>query len=250
MIAVDVGNTAAKLLVGSDPERSDQPTRAFPISQFDWAHQAVSWAQEFAAPGPVVWQVAGVHRAAAERIRRAVVEADEQANVRWVQRDDIPMPVDVEFPDRLGIDRLLGAYAATALCEAPFIVVDAGSAITVDWINREGRFVGGAILPGLRLQTTSLATGTDALPDLDWQEDRPLAIPGRNTLDAIRLGVLVGAAAAVDALMERYIAEHHQSRPVPLIVTGGDARVLVPHLSHSHRLEPNLVCRGLLRLPR
>ena len=191
-----------------------------------------------------------MHRSAAIRLSTAIQEATPSAQVRLVSRLDIPLQLDVEFPDRVGIDRLVGAFAALKFTEPPIVVVDAGSAVTVDYVDATGRFCGGAIMPGLQLQTTSLATGTDALPDLDWQSDSTLAIPGRNTLQAIRLGVLTAVAAGIDRLVDQYSSLSNSERKISVLVTGGDANLLSSQLKCEHQVEPNLVCRGLLLMPR
>ncbi len=257
VVAVDVGNSTAKLVIQGTPLPDQSPslqTRSFRIAERSWAQSAVDWViQNIAGSTHAQWRIASVHRVAATKLQAAVVETDHDAAVRLVVRDDLPLEVDVEFPQSIGIDRLLGSYAALQEHEPPLVVVDAGSAVTIDWVDTNAVFRGGAILPGLRLQTTSLATGTDALPDLDWLDHQPLEIPGRNTLAAIRLGVLTGVAAGVDRLVDQYarlsnIRYTDDATKITVCVTGGDATTLSPQLECKHQILPNLVCRGLLRL--
>lgn len=247
VLAVDLGNTAAKIAILGENE--SQP-RSFRTDQIDWAQQAIQWVRDHASCSTALWRIASVHRSAAVRLSSAIQEATPSAHIRLVSRRDIPLELDVEFPDRVGIDRLVGAFAALQSAKPPIAVIDAGSAVTVDYIDATGRFCGGAIMPGLHLQTTSLATGTDALPDLDWQSDSTLAIPGRNTLQAIRLGVLTAVAAGIDRLVDQYSNLSNSERKISVLVTGGDANVLSPQLKCEHQVEPNLVCRGLLLMPR
>ena len=118
-------------------------------------------------------------------------------------------------------------------------------------VSREGRFCGGAILPGLSLQARALATETDALPQLHWEQSRAVMLPARNTADAIHAGILVGISAAIDSLIVRFRdAAEHRDHPLHVVLTGGDASTISPHLRHNHEVIPNLVCRGLLDLPR
>ncbi len=252
VIAVDVGNSAAKLVVGIDPigapVGSANLSRSFRIDRAEWAEMAVQWVRDHTPCGTTQWRIASVHRGAAARLSETVRNQLADAEIRLVTRHDLPIVVDVEFPDRVGIDRLVGAAAAVQISSPPLVVIDAGSAITVDWIDPKGFYCGGAIMPGLRLQTKSLATGTDALPDLEWGDDQAIATPGRNTLDAIRLGVLTNVAAGIDRLVEHYSGLVPASLKIEVLVTGGDAKIISSQLKCRHRIEPSLVCRGLLGL--
>jgi type III pantothenate kinase len=246
VVAVDLGNSAAKLVILGENER--QP-KSFRIDQLDWTQQAIQWVRDHASCSFAQWRIASVHRSAAVRLSSAVNEATPSAPISLISRHDIPIELDVEFPDRVGIDRLVGAFAALKSAKPPIVVVDAGSAVTVDYVDASGRFCGGAIMPGLNLQTTSLATGTDALPRLDWQSESTIKIPGRDTLQAIRLGVLTAVAAGIDRLVDQYGELSNSGREMSVLVTGGDANVLSTQLKCVHQVEPNLVCRGLLLLP-
>jgi type III pantothenate kinase len=146
---------------------------------------------------------------------------------------------------------LLSAFAATSRHDPPAVIIDAGSAVTVDWVCGRRRFCGGAILPGLDLQSRALASGTEALPEIRWGGDHPIRLPAKNTEDAIRSGILAGMSASIDALIERYReAAGLAAKEIRVVLTGGDGPAISPHLRHIHQLAPNLVCRGLLDLPR
>jgi type III pantothenate kinase len=239
------------------------------IDQPNWPESAIDWVRDHAECRQTHWRLASVHRDAVGRLDQAIARHGLDLSIRHITSKDIPIEIRVDNPLRVGIDRLLGAYAAWNRYRKAAVVIDAGSAITVDWICDEGCFQGGAILPGLRLQTQSLATGTDALPELSWQRaDTPSAefrgatrrlAPARNTADAIRLGVLTGAAAAIDRLARDYHFDLQSSRQSDansrcenvgnIVLTGGDAEIISPHLQNCHDLVGNLVCRGLLDLP-
>ncbi|TWU57037.1 Type III pantothenate kinase [Rubripirellula tenax] len=258
MVAVDVGNTAVKLAVEQGDAIVDH---SIVISHTDWHQSAITWVRDRLGCKDMQWRIASVHQRAADRLVDAVRIAAPSASIELVTHHDVPMPVAVDFPDRLGIDRLLSAFQARRITRdsspnsgscGPLVVIDAGSAVTVDWVDGAGRFCGGAILPGLSLQSRALAMGTDALPQIDWSEPHQVRIPATNTADAIYAGILVGLAAAIDGLTQRYIESWQQASgsddTVPVILTGGDSLVLSAHLRHAHHQKPNLVCRGLLNL--
>ncbi|NND96190.1 MAG: type III pantothenate kinase [Pirellulaceae bacterium] len=266
IVAVDVGNSAVKLCVqrgdgspvlGRDAVDTDDSLidHAIAIDAADWQRDAMRWVSQRVGCRTAHWRIASVHRRAADELERAIQESiprDSDAfTVSRVTRDDVPMKACVSQPDRLGIDRLLGAYAAVQRYGSPIVVVDAGSAVTIDWVDSSQQFCGGAILPGLRLQTEVLASGTDALPEIDWHDVIAGRGPATNTSDAIRLGVLTGVAAAIDRLAGQY-AEMSSSpqKQAQMVVTGGDSPAISPYLRHLHKIVPNLVCRGLLDLPR
>ena len=266
-VAVDVGNSAVKLCVRkSRREREGVRTESLDehsigLGQLGWQDAAIAWAGDHARSqdnpcGRIAWWIASVHREAADQLSHAIENADGEARIRRIQSFDVPIIADVEQPDRVGVDRMLGAFAARNRTHGAVVVVDAGSAITVDWVCEQGQFRGGAIMPGLGLQTRALATGTDALPKINWQsvENRPgeHAVvagplrPARHTGDAIRLGVLTGVAAGIDRLAHDYAMAAGDPRKPAFILTGGDAGIISPRLKHEHRCVSNLVCRGLL----
>lgn len=211
------------------------------------------------------WWVASVHRDAARRFRDATAASGiDPAVLRIVTRADVPMPADVDFPDRLGIDRLVGAWGAFVEFRSPLIVVDIGSAVTVDHVTGDGRFAGGAIMPGITLQIAGLARGTDALPAVTWERARsaPLSetyadsqasrcVPGKTTEDAIRLGILAGIAGGIEKAVRIYrdaIRGTETARRLQVVVTGGDSERIRPSLDVAHHHRPDLVCRALLDL--
>lgn len=249
-VAVDVGNTAVKLCVRQAESLVDH---TIAIDHSNWHRSAIDWVRDRLGCKDTRWRIASVHRRAAGRLVDALRDDNAGAAIDLVTYRDVPMPVCVDNPAALGIDRLLSAYAARQLCQGPLVVVDAGSAVTVDWVDGRGRFCGGAILPGLNLQARALATGTDALPQIDWSSHRDLHLPATNTIDAIHAGILIGVASAIDGLTAKYLdrdqsSEDGELRVGHLVLTGGDSAALSPHVQTRHVQTPNLVCRGLLNL--
>jgi len=246
-IAVDIGNSAIKLALKTAEALNE---RSVVIEGDGWPETVVRWVQSLVVEQDVIWRIASVHAQATKKLTDHLHTITTATNVHLVTWHDIPMKPEVDDPDRLGIDRLITAYAASLHVEPPLIVVDAGSAITVDWVGDDRRFHGGVILPGLAMQFRSLAVGTASLPQIDWLSCRP-KFPAKNTKDAIFSGVLTGATAGIDRLIIDYCQRAKVSvETVPVVLTGGDAPFLSPHLRHNHERIDNLVCRGLLRLQR
>lgn len=158
--------------------------------------------------------------------------------------EDLPVPIGTQLdPETLtGVDRLLNAAAAFAVMKQACVIVDAGTAVTVDFVDGEGTFHGGAIAPGARLQLRSMHGGTAALPELEFRapDDEPF---GRNTAQAMLQGVFHGIRGLVWKLVERY-AEHYGAFP-PVIATGGDAAALFEGDGLVDRIVPDLTLRGM-----
>lgn len=244
-IAVDIGNSAIKLALNTAETFHEY---SLSLNENDWQIAAIQWAQTQNDEQELLWQIASVHPKAAEMFTGHLRSICPAANVNLVTWRDIPMEPKVDEPDRLGIDRLICAYATTLHCAPPVIIVDAGSAITVDLVTRDGEFQGGAIVPGLGMQFASLAEGTASLPLLNTRNRQP-HYPAKNTSDAIFSGVLTAAAAAIDRLITEYCNQVDiDSEIVPIVLTGGDAPIVSPYLRHNHERIDNLVCRGLLHL--
>lgn len=145
-------------------------------------------------------------------------------------------------PEQLGTDRWAALIGARALTDAACVVVDCGTAVTLDALNTSGEFVGGVIVPGLRLARESLAHATPALDVGPGAAEDCLA---RATADAIAAGTRYGIVGAI----ERIVREFESALgPLDLIVTGGDAPLFVPLLAAPARHEPDLVLKGLARL--
>jgi len=168
---------------------------------------------------------------------------------------DVPVVADVEQPQRVGIDRLLNACAARHWRQriSPVIVVDSGTATTVDLVTSDGVFRGGSILPGLRLSAQALHEYTARLPLLDV--DDTLAgwpqLPGRSTEAAMRAGLLRGQLGAVRelaaGLAESAVQLYAESAPPQLLVTGGGGRLLAEHLPEAVYID-SLALHGLALL--
>lgn len=149
----------------------------------------------------------------------------------------IPSP-GVDEPERAGVDRRLQVLAAVSLAGEAAAVVSCGTAVTVDVGDADGALLGGAILPGLGLGAKALAEGTARLPRIDLAGEA--GMPARDTETAIRAGLLLGTAGAVEHLLRSAdVAER-----TPVFLTGQDAAHLAPHLARPVRTHPGLGIYG------
>ncbi|TWU02061.1 type III pantothenate kinase [Neorhodopirellula pilleata] len=245
IVGIDVGNTAIKWVTD---QKRDRVESVRPGLDGTLRHLAADLMRATADADCAEIRIASVNRSSAAMLESGLrVDAPGNWTIRPITRADVPIKANVDYPERVGIDRLVGAYGASLILEMPLVIVDAGTTVTVDYVDEQGEFQGGAIMPGLMMQTASLARGTDALPDLEWQAsccgESDEQVPGKNTIAAIRLGVLSSVAGGVTRLIESY------GNPRHVIVTGGDAACLSKALKIAHQIQPHLVCRTLLKLP-
>jgi type III pantothenate kinase len=156
-----------------------------------------------------------------------------------------PLPLDYDTPHTLGADRWVGALAAWRL-HGRAIVVDCGSATTVNLVDADGTFRGGAIAPGLRALAAGMAAMTPALPPPAL--DAVVTMPPRSTQSAVDTGVVLGWCGLVERLVAAALAASRG--PATVVVTGGNAERLARHTRLRARLVPDLVHQGLRLLAR
>lgn len=237
LLAIDIGNTCIDigLLAGDNPVFRYKCSTA-PPAQVGLQRLLAP----LAAPrlGVVVGSVvAELGAAYAEACRGLATGPVLQASSAW----DWGLCIDYDDPAQLGVDRLAAAAAAHRAAPAAAVVVDAGTALTVDAIDAEGTFRGGAIAPGLRLGLNALSAGTSLLPPVEFAGAPPLL--GKNAADGLRSGALHGSAALVEGLCARMTAA--LDGRVAVFLTGGDGPLLQPHIAAVHTCDPDLVLRGL-----
>ncbi len=171
-----------------------------------------------------------------------------------VIRRDVPLPINHTLDEQgertVGADRLCDAIGAYALLKQACVIVDTGSAITVDFVDGEGTFHGGAIAPGARMMLRTLHEKTAALPEVEFaapegvgDNDSELQPFGRNTPQAMLNGVFFALRGLVRQLAERY-AERYEAYPT-IVATGGDAQTLFGGDELVERIVPDLTLRGV-----
>lgn len=193
------------------------------------------------------WLVSSVQRSMEAALRSCVSELGAY-DYRLVTHCDLKLEIAVEYPDQVGVDRLLAASAAQEASPGrSLIVIQAGSAITVDWIEPPRRYCGGAILPGVPMMLRLLSHAADLLPEVAARELFELpSLPGKNTSAAMTLGVSSAVVGGVQHLIERYRQRHGSDTLV--VLSGGDGPRLTPHIAQPVQVIDHLVLRGLARL--
>lgn len=149
--------------------------------------------------------------------------------------------IKIDNPAQLGADLAAGAVAALAICPPPCIIVDLGTATTISVLDKEGAFLGGAIAAGIGITLDALSSRTAQLPAIHIEA--PKKVIGSNTVDCMKSGLVLGAAAMVDGMIDRIDEELGEEASV--IATGGLAREVVAVCRRQIRLEENLLLEGL-----
>ena len=199
LVVLDVGNTSVSVGVWQDREirvhtwvpSSEPDPLAETITKY-W--ETLTGTKQVAACSVVPDRL--------EQIRKIVT--DQTGEALQVVGESLPLPIAVEIsdPETVGMDRLCCAAAAYAVSGAACAIADAGTAITVDCVNDEGRFIGGAILPGLQLQARALADHTALLPEI--RVEKPAGPLGQSTEQALCSGIFHGSVGAIKGLVESY----------------------------------------------
>jgi type III pantothenate kinase len=230
-LVVDVGNSlikwgrcAADAVVEKVALPPDDPAA--------WQRQLDAWNLH----GRLTWVLAGVHRARLNALAAWLQQRGD--TVRVLERaDQLPLTVQLEHPDRVGIDRLLNAVAARRTA-TPAVIIDAGSAVTVDYVDAQGAFRGGAIFPGLRLMAKALHNYTDLLPQIEVRQASPPAL-GTSTIAAMHAGIYYAVVGGINTLIERL------GEATSIFLTGGDAALLQPCVAVRAVVWPNMTLEGI-----
>jgi len=147
----------------------------------------------------------------------------------------------IDDPAQLAGDMAATAVGALTTYKLPVIIVDLGTATKMFVLDKNGGFIGGAILPGVTLSMNALAAGTAQLPRVPVEA--PTKSISSNTIDAIKSGVIFGAAAEIDGMTERFEAELGEQATI--VATGGISGAVYRHCKREIVHDPNLILRGL-----
>lgn len=176
----------------------------------------------------------------------AVVNVLHRLSSRFILFDHkTPLPLRncYQTPETLGQDRIASAVGASYICpEQNLLIVDAGSAITYDFVSAEDGYLGGNIAPGVKMRLTVLRQMTKKLPKVEVEENTLIPLFGKTTREAIAVGVVRGIIFEVKGYM-RTLAE--QGTPFVTFVTGGNAPYILGSLQEEAQFEPHLVLIGL-----
>lgn len=168
-------------------------------------------------------------------------ELGENKLVKWLDISEIPeKSIDYEGKETLGMDRIMACLGARVLSDTPVIVVDAGTACTIDYMDDKGVYRGGVIMPGLYLWEQALKDYAPALPAV--VRDIPMRWPGKNTEDSVRWGLSGAFVEGVNGLVRKY------DYLAKVWVTGGDGDWLAKRMERQTKVNDNLVFEGMRKL--
>jgi type III pantothenate kinase len=249
-VVADIGNTRSKWGYCSD-DRIQKIASLPPDDETSWKEQAQAWS----LPSRCSWVLAGVQPQRQLRLAEWVLARGDTLRVLG-SFQDLPLKVGLPQPERVGLDRLLNAVAAKDRVKRPLsiLIVDAGSAVTVDWVDEGGFFRGGVIFPGFRLMAKSLNDYTAHLPvvEMDWTNP---PLPGNSTRGAIKAGIFWAIAGGIKAVLRQLAARARWAEGPHLMqckatdpvvfLTGGDAELLEPVMDSWVILWPEMTLEGV-----
>ncbi len=239
-LAITVGNTRTSIAILDDSSVVDKV--AFNSTQTsDIVEHSLKLWKTLDGESPQI-VMASTNESAASTI--AATLADQTSKQIWQIGEDVPVAIGQHLdPETItGVDRLLNGAAAWELAKQACVIVDAGTCVTVDFIDGEGTFHGGAIAPGARMQLAAMHAGTSALPEVEFEPPLKEAF-GKNTAQAMLQGVFHGIQGMVRQLAEQY-ASRYGAYP-SVIATGGDALTLFEDDELVEQIIPNLQMQGI-----
>ena len=245
LIAVDIGNSSTKVAVEHAEHdhhwllesviRGDDPV------EFDFREFAID--QEVA-----FWSVCSVNQKRQTGLADWVASHRPADLFHVIQANEVRLETDVHSRELLGRDRLIAAWQAAQLNDGgPLVVIDAGTAVTIDLVDRHRVFQGGMIFPGGRSSLDLLASKTDALPNLssdgpgELRDLADLGFLGKSTESAIRLGVYQSQIAVINAAVKSLELSYG---PLEVYLTGGGVHELVNWLPEQWQFVPDLILQG------
>ncbi len=262
-IAVDIGNSGMRVVpTGADNTFLDDLLRInWPAAGSDQAgNHSATWLTQLdrivAETPSARWWISSVNRPVTDQLASYLTK--QKCEFTLIDYKLLPIEVQVDFPERVGVDRLLAALAAGNCTSADqFVVIQAGSAVTVDLVARhcgtkDGKpndrlcFLGGAILPGVPMMLRLLGRAADMLPELHASDLVRLPdLPGKNTESAMIAGCSSCLVGGVQHLIHRY---QSKANVQSIIVSGGDGPLLAPYLDTPVTVVPHLVLQGIAQL--
>lgn len=234
-LLIDIGNSLTKLAMADGLKITPWQTFHDPsLRDFDYL------VSQMEQPGNCILSgsgeiLPGLHELLASRFSKVI---------QLTHQTPVPVKLHYETKESLGMDRLAAVVGAHSLYPGHnCLVIDTGTAITLDLVTKDGIFMGGNISPGIRLRFLSLHEHTARLPLLEPGGDFPLL--GSSTEKAIRSGILNGVRYELQGYMEELQKKYS---PLLVILTGGDAPLLSKYLQPGIIIDLNLIFAGLNRI--
>lgn len=151
------------------------------------------------------------------------------------------LKIHMDNPAQVGSDRIVIAVAALAEYKPPLILMDLGTATTLEVVGEDNSYLGGCIIPGVRISLDALTSRTAQLPGIRLEQ--PRRVIGKNTVDCMRSGIMYGTAAMIDGMLDRIESELGASTTV--VATGGISQFIIPLCHREIKLEKDLMLKGL-----
>ena len=233
-LIIDIGNNSAKFFLFNG-EQIILHTR----QEKDYAAQLALWNKQFDIEKAIVSSVVELPATMQQELAACNYPVLMLSNTT-------PMPVKIKYrtPHTLGCDRLAAAVGAVAAAPARNrLVIDAGSAITIDFVDREDNFCGGNIAPGVKMRLRALHEFTSRLPLVEKDGETPSC--GYDTETAIRSGVIRGICHEIDGYINEYREKY---RELFVFLAGGDEKTLINNIKNRIFADKFLVAKGLNRI--
>ncbi|MGN0297811.1 MAG: type III pantothenate kinase [Lachnospiraceae bacterium] len=147
----------------------------------------------------------------------------------------------IDTPSQLGSDLVVDAVAAIANYPLPLIIIDMGTATTLSVVDSKRNYIGGVILPGVKVASESLSNHTSQLPKISLEA--PKKVIGRNTIDSMKSGAVLGNASMLDGMIDRI--EEELGEKATYVATGGLSKFVIPHCKHQIYYDDALLLKGL-----
>ena len=246
ILAVNIGNTNIRAAVGDSGIIAQTVFYASedPIAQIEKGLSSDIWGK---ITGVIIATVVPAQTPAITTLLKSKLNVP-------IKRVDITNCGDLDisrYTGLLGEDRVVCCSRALAIVRqkniaAPFVVIDFGTATTINVVTANGIFLGGAILAGLQTSINALAQNTAQLPQINFNTTEKIPLIGTNTADNLRAGSAIGLACATEGFLAR-IKTELQTKNLTVIVTGGHSPIILPYCNFNHLYEPTLLLEGLLQ---
>lgn len=235
LLAIDIGNTSSSFAIF----RGRKLIRRFELPT---AGDNFSRLKQYLKKNPVSdIVICSVVPQETKRIKRELGKLINRPMLILGKNCCVPIKNLYRYPRQVGQDRLANAYAGTRLYNAPLIVVDFGTAITFDVISSGSEYLGGMILPGLKMSLDALAENTALLPKIKLAS--PGEFIGRDTKNSMLSGIIYGVSLAADSLIKKI--KNRIGRNAMVISTGGNAKFISRYCQHIDKVNPDLTLKGL-----
>ncbi|HYV37913.1 MAG TPA: type III pantothenate kinase [Gemmataceae bacterium] len=238
-LVVDVGNSRIKWGLCDDAAVSAVASLP-PYDESAWREQIKKWRLKT----PLSWWICGVHHERRDAFADWLRQRGDAVRLLSAPAE-LPLQIAVDHPTKVGIDRLLNAVAVNSRrsLNAAAVIVDAGSAVTVDYVDDSGIFRGGAILPGLNMMAEALHNYTALLPLIRVDDD--FSLPATSTATAMKAGIMCAAIGGIKELIGSMAKQQASPKSLEIYLGGGDAQLLSRQLPAHAQLWPEMTLEGV-----